>query len=336
MATVQLADIYEPTTFNQSMQEQAIELNAFVQSGILVESPELSAMAAIGGRTGEVPFYLGLTNDEPNYSTDDPATTSTPAKISDAVQKWRLAAMNKSWSTMDLSRELALADPLLAITNRVGHYWRTVITRRLIQSARGVLADNVANDSGDMVYNIATDAVGTPTAAELISADAVIAAQGTMGDHASALSAIGMHSAVYQRLQSLDLITFIPFSNQDIRIPTYLGYQVIVDDSMPAIAGTNRITYTSVLFAAGAFSHGFGSPPKPSEMEREAGAGNGGGQDILHTRQSHIIHPTGFDFLSASVAGFSPTEAELAAAANWNRVYAERKNIGMAFLQTNG
>jgi hypothetical protein len=336
MATVQLADIYEPTTFNQVMQEQAVELNTFVSSGILLESPQLSSMAAIGGRTGELPFYQPLTNDEPNYSSDDPSETSTPAKIGSGIQTWRLAAMNKSWSTMDLTRELALADPLEAITNRIGLYWRTTLSRRVIQSAIGVLADNVANDSADMRYSIATDAAGAITAAELINGEAVIAAAGTLGDAAGALTTIAMHSVVYQRLQANDLIDFIPTSVANIRIPTYLGYTVVVDDAMPAVAGTNRITYTSVLFAAGAFAHGVGSPPRPSEMEREASAGNGGGQDILHTRQTHIVHPVGFTFTSSSVADESPTEAELATAGNWDRVYTERKNIGVAFLQTNG
>jgi len=336
MATVQLADIYEPTTFNQTMQEQAVELNTFVGGGILAESTELSGMANMGGRTGELPFYAGLTNDEPNYSSDDPASSSTPAKIGSGIQTWRLAAMNKSWSTMDLSRELALADPLAAITGRIGQYWRTTLSRRVIQSAMGVLADNVANDSGDMLYSIATDAVGAPAASELISGEAVIAAAGTMGDHAPMLSVIAMHSVVYQRLQVQDLIAYLQPSNTDIQIPTYLGYRVVVDDALPAVAGTNRITYTSILFAEGAMAHGIGQPPVPSEMEREASAGDGGGQDIIHTRQTHIIHPVGFTFESASVAGVSPTEAELAAAANWNRVYADRKNIGMAFLQTNG
>lgn len=336
MATVQLADVYEPTTFNQSMQEQAVELNAFVASGVLVENSELTSMAAVGGRTGELPFYQGLTNDEPNYSTDNPASTSTPAKIGSAIQTWRLAAMNKSWSTMDLTRELALSDPLGAITNRIGHYWRTALQRRLVAAAMGVLADNTANDSGDMLYSIATDSASAITDAERISGEAVITAAGTLGDHASALSVIAMHSVVYQRLQVQDLITFLQTSTTDIQIPTYLGYRVVVDDSLPAVAGSNRITYTSILFAGGAFAHGVGSPPVPSEMEREAAAGDGGGQDIIHTRQTHIIHPVGFSFESASVAGVSPTEAELEAAANWNRVYAERKNIGMAFLQTNG
>jgi len=336
MAEVRLADVYEPLTFNQAVQEAAIELNAFAQSGVLIGDQRIDAMANVGGSIGELPFYLGMTNDEPNYSSDDPGVTSTPAKISGAKQIFRKAMMNKSWSTMDLSRELALSDPLAAITDRVGQYWASAINRRCIQTAMGLLADNSANDAGDMIYSIATDDAAAITDAERISADAVIAAAGTMGDHAKTLSVIAMHSVVYQRLQRQDLIAYIQPSNTDIQIPTYLGYRVVVDDAMPAVAGTNRITYTTVLFSIAALAFGQGTPEMPSEMERKPDSGNGGGQDILYSRRTDIIHPQGFQFTSASVAGQSPTEAELAGATNWDRVFAERKNVGIAFLQTNG
>jgi hypothetical protein len=47
-----------------------------------------------------------------------------------------------------------------------------------------------------------------------------------------------------------------------------------------------------------------------------------------------IYHPSGCSFLSASVASNSATYAELAAAANWDRVV-PRKNVPLAFLQVN-
>jgi len=336
MAVVQIADIYEPVTFNAAAQEAAIENNAFLRSNVLLESPQLSAMASVGGTLGDLPHFNPLTNDEPDYTTDNPAVDSTPANIAGGKQVWRLANMHKSWSTMDLARELALQDPLGAITNRIGHYWAVALQRRLIQSSLGVLADNVANDSSDMVHDIATDNVAAVDPAEKISAEAVIAAGASMGDAASALSAIAMHSVVYNTLQTNNLIDFIPDARGEIKIATYLGYEVIVDDAMPAVAGTNRITYTSILFSAGAFAHGAGAPLQPSELERNASAGNGGGQDIIHSRRADIVHPAGFAWLEGSVAGQSATEAELAAAANWNRVYVNRKNIGVAFLKTNG
>jgi hypothetical protein len=155
-----------------------------------------------------------------------------------------------------------------------------------------------------------------------------------MGDHKDALSTIGMHSNIYTRLQKQNLIDYIPDARGEVNIPTYLGYRLIVDDSFPAVAGSNRITYTCVLFADGAFDGGTGTPMKPSELERAANAGNGGGQDIIHTRQTKVIQPFGFSFLSTSIAGQSATLAELADATEWDRVRA-RKNIGMAFLQVN-
>jgi hypothetical protein len=320
--------------FEHGVTEAAIEVNKFISSGVMVEDPMLTAQAAIGGQIGEVPFYTQLATGEPEYVNDVAANLSTPDKISSAKFLYRLANMHKSWSTMDLTRELALKDPLGEITKKIGGWWGTHLQKRLIQSALGIYADNAANDSSDMVKTVGTDAVGQPTAAEKISADVVLDAAQTMGDHKDALTAIAMHSAVYTTLQKLNLITFIPNARGEINIPTYLGYTVVVDDGMPAVMGTNRIMYTSILFAAGAFAHGVGSPMLPSELERIASAGYGGGQDIIHTRRSDIIHPIGFSFTSSSVAGKSATLAELATTANWDRKI-QRKNAGIAFIRTN-
>ena len=335
MAEVRLADVYVPVPFNKAVDQKALELNAFWQSGILREDPIITAAALVGGVIGELPFFNPLaTTAEPNYTTDNPATVSTPEKISGDKQIYRKNMSHNSWSTMDLSRELALADPLGAITSGIGGYWATQSEKRVIQSAMGVLNDNVANDGGDMVYSIATDSVAAITDAERISAEAVLFTKATMGDHAELLTTIAMHSVVYTRLQIQNLIVYIPNARGEIVIPTYLGYRVVVDDSMPAVAGTNRITYTTILFSQGSVAYGVGSPMVPSEQERVAGSGNGGGQDILHSRRTEIIQPQGFQN-TGTPAGQSLTLAELAAATTWDRVIA-RKKIGIAFLQTNG
>lgn len=340
MASVQIADIYDPVVFNGAVQEAAIELNRFRASGIIADDATISAMASGPGQTGELPFFLGLTNDEPNYSSDDPTAFSTPAKITDGLQTYMSAHKNKSWSTMDLARELALQDPLGAIVNRIAKYWAVDSEKRLINSLKGVMADNIANDSGDMVNAIHLETTVGVGAANLISADAVIDTAGTLGDHASAIDAIAMHSVVYQRLQKQNLITYIPNARGEVNIPTYLGYTVIVDDSLAPRAGTTSgLVYTTILFASGVIAGGMGSPKVPSELERKPSSGNGGGEDILYSRQTEIVHPFGFAFIPAgggALSGKSPTYAELATAAKWNRVYGQRKNIGIAFLTTNG
>lgn len=343
MAAVLLTDIYNPTVFNQSVQEKAVELNAFLASGVAVQDSQVSAIASGPGQIGDLPFYLGLGNpqvdgtNEPNYSSDDPASASVPQKVTDGKMIYRKAFMNNSWSTMDLSRELALQDPLGAITNRIGQYWAVNNQQRLLQSAIGVMEDNDANDSDDMMHKIYSDVVaGSITAAMKISPAAVIAAKATMGDAANALSVIAMHSVIFSELQLQEVIIYEKAAGTNIQFPTYLGYRVVVDDAMPVVAGTNSPEYTTILFGTGAFVQGSGTPLVPSELERIPNQGDGGGQDVIHSRATEIIHPIGFEFLSSAIAADTPSLAELAEAAQWSRVYAERKNIPMAFLQTNG
>jgi len=343
MAEVRIADVYNPLVFNQAVQEAAIELNAFSASGIMVGDSQMNALASGPGNIGDLPFYFGLDNpqgdgtNEPEYVNDDPSDVSTPAKVTDEKMIYRKAHMHKSWSTMDLARELALADPLGAITGRIGKYWAVNNEQRLISSAVGVMLDNIANDANDMVHVIYEDlAVGSLDADNYISPNAVIAAKATMGDHANNLTAIAMHSVPFSELQRQEVIIYEKAAGTNIQFPTYLGYRVVVDDSLPVIAGSNTPMYVSVLFASGAFAEGIGTPMVPSELDRVPGAGFGGGQDVIHSRQTRIIHPVGFSFLSAAITGQSADFSELATAAEWNRVYANRKNIGMAFLQSNG
>lgn len=338
MAEVRLVDIYEPTAFNAAVQEAAVEKNAFLASGVLTQDPRIDSMVNVGGMVGELPNFNPLTNDEPDYVTDDPSATSTPAKIDSGTQIYRLANQHKSWSTMDLARQLALSDPLGAITNRIGNYWATNTQQRLVSASMGVLADNIANDSGDMVVDVSIAAGLSAVAANLIHAEAVIDTTATLGDAAGSVSAIAMHSVPYTTLRKLDLIDFIRDSEGKPSIPTYLGLRVVVDDKLSVVAGgTDGFVYTSVLFGQGAFGYGNSSPLQPSELEREASAGNGGGQDILHYRNNEIIHPQGFSFLSSGIAqGVSATRTQLEAAAQWDRIYTERKNVPLAFLKTNG
>lgn len=334
MATTRLSDIYNPLTFARRSQEAQLELNKFINSGILVSDAMLQDQIGAGGNIGELTNYNPLGTPEPNYSNDDPAVNSTPQKVDSVKMRFRLANQNQSWSVMDLSRDLALEDPVGAITSRIGQYWATVNERRLIRSCLGILADNVANDSGDMVVNVATDAAGAVTDAERISADVVLDAKQTMGDHAGSLAAIAMHSVIFTRLQKQNLIVYIPNARGEIVIPTYLNYTVVVDDSLPAVMGTNRVTYTCILFGRGQWGWANGRVETPSERLRKPDAGNGGGEERIYSRRSDLIHPFGFSFTSNSVAGQSATLTELATAANWDRVH-DRKHIPLAFLQVN-
>jgi hypothetical protein len=222
-----------------------------------------------------------------------------------------------------------------SIASRVSTYWMRQAQLIVIKSVQGVIADNIANDSGDMVNIISLAAGGTPTAANLFSAEAFIDTLQTMGDMGEELVAISVHSVVYRRMQKNNLIDFIPDARGEITIPTFLGRRVIVDDGMPAVANTGNVDYSSYLYGAGSVASGVGTAPVPTAVEREEKAGSGGGQEILYSRVEWLYHPRGTQFIEAGISGNSPTFAELVAAAQWNRVF-DRRLVRIAELRTNG
>ena len=336
MATVQLADVYVPLTFNRRAQEAQIETNAFLNSGIAVSDPTLAAQFASGGTTAELPQFNGIGLAEANIGSDDPAVSASTAKIDSAKQIARSASRNYHWSTMDLARDLALEDPMGAITGRVGAFWAADDEHRLIASVKGVLADNIANDSGDMVNNVYSD-IASPVDANKISPEAIVDTLQTLGDKKAGISVIAMHSVQHAKLQLLQLLVdnVNPVTGELVS-QTYLGKRVVIDDSLESVAGTNSPKYTVAFFGAGAFSFASGPIQTPSAITRNELVGNGAGETILSSRVNSIFHPNGFQCVgggwAASAAG---TYAELALAASWDRVV-QRKNVPLAFLTCNG
>jgi hypothetical protein len=333
MAQVQLSDVYVPLDYATGAQQSQIERNVFIQSGIVTGDPRISAFASVGGAINEVAFMNPLGTPEPNYSNDDPNDESTANKITGGKFQVRTAFQNQSWSTMDFAVELALIKPMPAITGRIGAYWATTNERRVIASSAGVLADNVSNDSSDMLHSIAIT-TGTIDDSNRVNSNAIIDTIQTMGDHGEMLKVMAMHSAVYRKMQKDQLIDFVPASDGQIDIPMYQGKRVLVDDSLtPDLTVPAYPVYTIHFFTAGAYVGGEGMPENASELWRDPKAGNGSGQSTLFSRRTDIQHPLGFSCVGTP-AGETLTLAELRLAATWDRVW-DRKVTGLAFLQVN-
>ena len=336
MATTRLSDIIDVKVFRDLPQVDGPEKTAFFDAGIVTRNGLLDEIASGPGKIVELPFWNDLDGSvEVNYSTDNPASSATPQKINQGSQIARKAFVNQGWQAADLASELAMGGTAMeAIRARTDRYFARQWQRRLIAACNGLLADNVAANSGDMVVNVAAEATGSQTADTRFNRDAFTEAAFTMGDAKSGLTAIAVHSAVHKQMVKNDDIVYIPDSQGQLTIPTYMGLRVIVDDGMTVTAGTTSgFKYTSVLFGAGAFGYGVGSPEVPVEVDRGAAAGDGGGIETLWVRNTWLLHPFGFQ-QTGTPAGVSFTNAELQAATSWSRVLA-RKLIPMAFLVTN-
>jgi len=336
MATVQLSDIIDVKVFQDLPSVNSPEKTAFFESGVVTRNSLLDGIAAAAGKTAELPFWKDIdATVAPNLSTDNPATLATPDKIVQGEQIARKAFLNKGLSAADLASELAMGSRAMdQIRARVDAYWLRQWQRRLIASCNGILADNVANNSGDMVINVAAEATASQTATTKFNRDTFTDAVYTMGDAADALRAIAVHSAVMKQMVKNDDIVYVQDSQGRLTIPTYMGLRVIVDDGLPVVAGTTSgFKYTSVIFGEGAFGYGDGAPVVPVEVQREANQGNGAGVETLWTRKTWILHPFGYQN-TGTPASVSFSLAELAADAAWSRVV-ERKNVPISFLVTN-
>lgn len=337
MATTRLSDIIEPQVFLDYMAENTMEKTAYWAGGVIATSPALQAKANTGGKIVDVPFWKDLANDEPNLSDDNPANASVAGKITAGDQIARIAYLNKSWSAADLASEIAGSNAMQRIADRVSAYWMRAMQARLVASTAGLLADNIATNGGDMVFNAARADAGAAGVNNGFTRSNFTSAAFTLGDAFENTGAVAVHSVVYKRMVDNDDIDFIVDSAGTTNIPTFLGRRVVVDDGMPAVlnATSGLIEYTSVLYGAGAFGYGEGSPLVPVEVDRDPEQGNGGGVETLYTRKTALIHPYGYQFTSSAVAGQSPSLAELRNAANWTRVFDERKQVPISFLVTN-
>lgn len=343
--TTRISDAFVPDRWQDWMSKDTTEKTALFTSGIVTPSAEMSALLGGGGRTMNMPFWKDMGNDEPGIASDDPSVESVPEKLNSGKDVFRRQIRTHSVSVADLTPVITGGDPLTRLRTASSRFWERHFQRTLIHHLTGLFTDNSTNDSGDMINDISIDTTATVTADNLISAEAVIDTEHTMGDMYDAFSVIMMHSDVYKRLQKLNLIDTVADSEGNVRFTMYQGKRVIVDDSCRKLTTsatnaydrtTNKTKYWTYLAAPGAVAWAEAALPMPAEVEREPAQGNGMGVETIFMRRQYAMHVPGIKWTDSSVAGEFPSYADLRNVANHDRVYAERKQIPLALLITNG
>lgn len=335
---VRLSDIIDVVVFQDLPPVDSPERTAFYESGVIARNPLLDQLAASPGITAELPFWRDIDpEDAPNLS-DDTSDDGATHKIVQGAQMGRKAHLNKGFDEMDLAAELAMGgDAMTRIRARLDTYWTRQWQRRLIRTVSGLVAHNIAEDDGDMVF----DATAATSASNRVFTRANFTSSAfTMGDSFDQLSAIAVHSAVYKQMVDNDDIEFIPDSQGQMTIPTYLGHRVIVDDGLPVdTTSAYAPKFTSVIFGENAVGWGDGAPRVPVEVDRAPEKGNGGGKETLWSRKTWLLHPFGYkveainDSPQVPANGVTFSLDELENPGIYTRVI-DRKLVPMAFLIT--
>lgn len=321
MVATRIGDVIVPEVFNGYVIERTAELSALQASGVIQNNPAFDALASSGGKLLNMPFWEDLDGDDEVLSDSSPLSVNNIEADKDVAV---LIMRGKAWGVNDLAQALSGDDPMGAIADLVAAYWARRRQATLLAILEGVFADSTMTDNVlDITAESGTDGMFT--------GETFIDAMHKLGDAESRLTAVGVHSNTYASMRKQNLIEFIPVSEGQVQIPTYMGRRVIVDDGMPVDTSGATDVYTSYLFGEGAFALGNGGAPVPTETDRDSLQGD----DILINRQHFILHPRGVAFQNSSVSGASPSNAELADDANWARVY-EAKNVRLvAFKHKN-
>ena len=323
-----IADVIVPSIFLPYMWQKSTQLSRLVQSGIMQVSPEFAELVTGGGATFHLPFWNEVNDAAQTLDDEDALETRKLTSQKDMAVRH---ALGNAWSTNDLAVALAGDDPMGAVATQLANWWnKQHQTRVLIPSLKGIFATALAsthvNDISIADGNNAADG-------NLISADAFIDTMAKLGDHWDKIEAIAMPSKPFFRLQKLGLIETVQLQDQNINIRMFQGREVIVDDTLPTVAGgTSGYKYTTYLFAKNSVAFGRSTNPKTPEIEfdRDILAGD----DVMAVRSHFLLHPRGVAF-TGSIAGAVPTQAELEDGANWTKRWTD-KNIPVLALITNG
>ena len=322
MAYTTLSNVIVPEIFVPYVIERTAAKSKILQSGIAVANPTLNELVTRGGTTMKMPFWQDLQGRSQLW------TEGSDIQVNNITASADIAALllrAQAWGATDMSGALAGDDPMKAVAELVSDYWARDEQTTLLYILQGVFA------ATSMANHILDKSAETGTAAN-IDANMVLDAKQLMGDAADKLQAIAMHSAVFTSLQKQNLITTIMEtgpSGSQIAIPTYLGYRVVVDDSMPVTGTGASAVYTTYLFARGVIGRGEGVPVSfvPVETDRNSL----GSKDVLIHRRAFVMHPYGIKWKGSPTAE-TPSDAELQTGTNWERVY-EEKNIGIVAIK---
>lgn len=316
MAITRLTDMIVPEVFTQYTLQRSTELSNLISSGIIQQSPVLGGLINGGGSTFQMPFFQPLSGSSQIIEDGVPLTVS---KITTAQQTAVVMNRAGSWGSSFLAHYMTGADPMRAIGDLVAKWW-VEDEQQILTSLLGAL---FTPGTGVVASTHTKDESGTA-----LDNDMLIDAVHMLGDCYTKVSAMIVHSAVYAKMIKLNLIQFVQPTTQTMNIPTYMGLRVIVDDNGIASTGPNFDTY---IFGAGAISMGVGSIDgrEATETDRDSLQH----EDFLIQRRRYCFHPNGFKWTGATMAGTSPSNAEMGTAGNWQKVY-EDKNIPMLCLRS--
>lgn len=212
--------------------------NAFVNSGIIAEDGNIATLIANGGNAFTIPFWGDLDDTaDDNYDGQTDITLDTMGASS---QTGTVYGRAHGWFADYFVADFTVANPLMAIAERVAKYWQNKKQARLIGMADAVLG---VDGMSDHVVSKAT--LGPTTLSDTT--------QEIWGDRKGLASFAVMHSAVAQSFEDMERVDYLKYTDSNgvergLNIYLVNGITTIVDDGVPKTGtATDAGVYTLTI-----------------------------------------------------------------------------------------
>lgn len=301
------------------LQEYSTQNSALYRSGIISRDPDIQnvvTQSSAQSKTGTLDFFKDLAGDDAALSQTDPIV---PDKMSGAKDAYVIHRRGKAWSAHDLAGILSGAgDVVQQAMTLIGDFQVRARQKMLMRTLKGVFAANLANNSGDLVFDM------TGLQAPYLDTYSLLDAAQLLGDAKGLLTALVCHSAVELQLNKLGAKsqTYQPADERNGVLARYNGKSIIMDDDLPYNPQTGVTEF--YLFAQGAVAEASAVPtanfPAFERYREELKSTSG-----IIARDAYVMHIRGIKYVGSTDAD-SPADATIESAASWSRVY-EKKHI---------
>ena len=294
---------------------ESAEKQTFVSSGIFGSDTEIQdAISGMKkGTTIEVDYLVEPEFVEPEYG-DDSNVDITPQNIGEDMYRAAVMFPNVAFAEKSIVKVLRAHanenDGLEALIAYIAKYWDKYKQRQAFAIIQGILADNVANDGGDLIESIAGPFTYTATVNALAKrGDSIV----ELMDHAF------MNSTVYKERLIAGEIETVKEEDTGLEMSTWNGMRVHVDNILKPVAGKSL----TILAKSGTFVEASvdmsANGMMPLEYERSGKKGRGAGLTEVISRVGGLWHPGGWDYTKTTQSGLTRNLAETALADNWDR-----------------
>lgn len=308
--------IFNPEVFLKYMETiPRIKQNALLNSGVLRARNDLKAKLVdqVGGNYITEPIVGRIGGETVNY---DGATNITSTGIDTYSRGMVVAGRAKAWREYDFTADITGKDFMEEIAKQVSDYWDDVDEATLISVINGIFGVTTENFAEQHTLDI----TGAAAAGDQVVGPATLnnAVQKAAGANKNIYTLAIMHSQVATNLENQQLLEFWKQTDangiqRNLNLASWNGRTVMIDDELVDTSGSDPV-YTTYILGRGSIDYCDCGAKVPVETSRDPKTN--GGLDELITRQRKLFAPLGFSFTNTNL--LSPTDEQLATAANWN------------------